>query len=51
MFIDNRDYEDFLARLEKALEIGKASPEELVKQVIIGTNITPEDIFSRSQIR
>jgi chromosomal replication initiation ATPase DnaA len=51
VFIDQRDYEDFLSRLEKALEISKISPEELVKQVIMGTNIRPEDIFSRSQVR
>ncbi len=51
IFIDKRDYEDFLSRLEKALEISKVSPEELVKQVIMGTNIRPEGIFSRSQVR
>jgi hypothetical protein len=51
IFIDKRDYEDFLGRLERALEISKVSPEELVKQAIMGTNIRPEDIFSRSQVR
>jgi len=51
IFFDQRDYEDFLSRLEKVLEISKVSPEELVKQVIMGTDSRPEDIFSRSQVR
>jgi len=50
IFIDKRDYEDFLSRLEKALEISKVSPEELVKQVIMG-RVRREEIFSRSQVR
>ena len=45
---------DFVASVWREAEeepVGKVSPEELVKQVIMGTNIRPEDLFSRSQVR